>query len=492
MRLSELLKGIDILQSSMELTEEISGIFSDSRIVKSGGAFVAIHGENRDGNDYINEAFIKGASCIITDDYKSFTMNKKCILVSDSRKALAYMWNNYYGNPTSNMKIIAITGTNGKTSCAHYIYKILQTAGKKRGIISTIGCLINDASYEIGGGSEVTDISSAMTTPDPKILYSIFNEMRKSGVEYVVMEASSHALEQSKLSPLCFEVGAFTNLSPEHLDFHKNMEEYYNSKKKLFKNSKIAVINADDEYGKRLLSELSCKLVSFSTRSKADAYASDVKNSESGIRYELNMNNFDRIEIIGNICGEFSVYNTMLATLCALELGIEMGDIVSGIYDTKNISGRIEKVVNRDIFIDYAHTPYAMENVLTTLRKIAPKKRIIALFGCGGNRDKGKRAKMGEIASKLADMVIITSDNSRSESPIAIIRDILNGVGDNTSFVVIPNREAAIYFAIKEMRDNDLLVLLGKGHESYEIDKNGKHYFSEKEIIKRVLENDKV
>lgn len=487
MRLEELLKGVQIINSKLSLDEEIEKPCSDSRKCKNNSIFIAIRGQKRDGNEYIDEAFKNGAKCVITDQESTFLKIDNCVLVENSRRALAFVWNNYYCSPCENIKIIGITGTNGKTSCAYFLHSILMNAKKRVGLISTVECLINGESLDINGGGEVVDIDSAMTTPDPEILYGIFSKMRDENVEFVVMEVSSHALEHCRVDPIRFFGAVFTNLSAEHLDFHKNMESYFNSKKKLFEKTKFGIVNSDDDYGKRILSDAVCEIWSVSTIRNADFYANSIALSSHGINYFLN---FERtqLKIQTKISGRYTVYNSMLALACAIRLGINEDEALIGISSLEIIPGRMEKVFD-DVFIDYAHTPVAFENVLRAVREMSPNGRIIVVFGCGGDRDKEKRPQMGKIASKMADKVIISSDNSRSEKKNQIIIDILNGV-DGENFEVIPNRRDAIKRAIEIKRENDVLLLLGKGHEKYEIDTYGKHYFSEKDIVSEAI-NDK-
>ena len=479
MTLYELLDGVNIVSSKVDLNTEISKPFSDSRKATQNGLFVAIKGESRNGNDYINDALNGGACCAITDDEIVYSKCEKTILVINARHSLSYIWHNFYQKPTKSLNIIAITGTNGKTSCAYYLYNILRCAGEKCGLISTIECLINGVPFLTGGGSEVSDIASAMTTPDPEVLYNIFNEMKEKGVKYVVMEASSHSLSQSKLAPIDFLYGIFTNLSPEHMDYHKDMESYYLAKRSLFDKTQKAVVNVDDDSGRRLSSEIAS--IRCSLMENGDFVATDVFLDENGCDYILKRGK-TVINIKGKICGEFSVYNTMLASTCALDMGIEIDKVREGIFLTNKISGRLEKVRD-NIFIDYAHTPLAIESALKSIKKIAPQKRIISLFGCGGDRDKEKRPKMGKIATQLSDFTIITSDNSRSESLTNIFRDILSGIDDAVEFCLIPNRKDAIKYGISILKDNDIFILFGKGHENYEITQKGKSYFSEKDII---------
>ncbi len=489
MRLLELLNGTRVIGGERNLIKNVEGIFSDSRNAIKNGAFVAIKGEKRDGNNYIDKVIDQGAIAVITNDYKTFKKYECAVLVENAREALSYMWRNYYNNPTKNMKVVAITGTNGKTSCAYHLYSILKNAGKSRALISTIETLINDKRLDLGGGSEVLDISAAMTTPDPEKLFYAFNQMKEAGVEYVVMEASSHALEQEKLSSIHIDYAIFTNLSEEHLDFHKNMENYFMAKQRLFLKDTIGIINIDDKYGKRIKIP-NGEGVSCSKNKKSNFYVENLSFLENGYEYFLCFKD-KRVKIKGRLQGEHSVYNSLLSASCAISMGIDEKSVIQGIYSLCTVPGRLEKIEGHRIYIDYAHTPMAMEKILLQLKSKSSCGRLIALFGCGGDRDKSKRPKMAKIASEYADLCIITNDNSRTESPIAIIRDILEGMSDECDYVVIPNREKAIFYGISRMKSEDTLVLFGKGHEKYEIDKNGMHYFDEREIIRRALDNDK-
>ena len=479
MRLSELLQGVEIKKSNSDLNTYICKIASDSRKIRNNYVFVAINGETRNGNDYIENAKSNGAVVIITDDELSYGKHKSCVLVGNARFALAKMWSNYYGNPSKNIKTIAITGTNGKTSSAYYLYNVLKAANKKRGLISTVECLINDKKLDINGGTEVTDIYSAMTTPDPEILYSIYNLMKENGVEYVVIEASSHSLSQERLAGLEIEISAFTNLSREHLDYHKTMKAYFESKKKLFEKGSRCVVNIDDKYGKIIYEKFKDKSLGFSIKEKTDFLAQKIENTMYGNKFYVN-----ELNIETKNCGIYNVYNSLLAISVAKLLNIEDAFIKKGILKTTT-PGRLERYYDKNIFIDYAHTPLAMESVLSNVRAMMPQKRLVVLFGCGGDRDKGKRREMGCISSKYADTVIITSDNSRNENPNEIIKEIINGV--SIDFVVIRDRKEAIKYIASRITENDVLLLLGKGHEDYEIDEKGKHFFSEKRILDEVF-----
>ena len=488
MNLKEILTSVDILNSNVLFDKEIGKITSDSRKIEKNDIFVAIQGITRDGNEYINEALNRGACVIITDKLSSCLKNVPFILVKNARSALSNLCSNYYRNPSKEMKIIAITGTNGKTSTAFYLYNILKTAQKSVGAITTIECLINDEKIDIGDGSAVLDKYSAMTTPDSEVLFNIINKMREKGVEYLVMEASSHALSQGKLDGLDVDIGAFTNLSSEHMDYHKNMEEYFRAKQILFEKSKIGIVNIDDEYGKIIKKIYKNKIYTCSYKEKSDFFAVKIKNKQN--MHQFCFINGEKASVDIKIPGEFSIYNALLASACASVLGINSEYIAEGINSLYKIKGRLEKYYDKNIYIDYAHTPIATENVLNTLKNIEKDKALIVLFGCGGDRDKTKRPEIGKIASKYADVLIITSDNPRSENPLEIIKDIVRGVDKNKAHIIIPNRKDAILYATKLLNENSVVLLLGKGHETYEIDANGKHYFDERDVLKEAFAND--
>jgi len=489
MKLGDLLKGIDIIEKGASLETEIGFIANDHRRVKANTVFVAINGTKRNGNDYIGEALKKGAVTIITDDTKRAMDNLPYVIVGDAREALSKMWSNFYRNPSNNIKTVAITGTNGKTSSAFFLFNICRHVGISCALISTIGCFINEKPIEIDGGGSVSDVAAAMTTPDPETLQYLYNKMKENCVEVAVIEASSHALAQKRLCGIEIEIGAFTNLSREHLDFHGNLDEYFYAKEELFKISKLGIVNIDDEYGKRL-KEKYVNIYGFSTKEKTNFFANNIKLNSIGCEYSL-IHGEDKIDIKTDIIGKFTVYNSLLAASCAMLLGIEKTAIVEGIKMTKEIKGRLERYENKNIYIDYAHTPEAMKNVIQSIRRIDGKKRLIVLFGCGGDRDSGKRAEMGRICSAYADYTVITSDNPRSEDPQKIIADILSGVDKSKEYIVIENRKEAIEKIAPCLKENEILLLLGKGHEEYEITKDGKRFFSEREVLDRVFSSDK-
>ncbi len=489
MRLSELLDGVDIINSNQSFAKDIDNLTSDHRSIKQNSVFVAMKGTKRDGNVYVREAIENGCVAIVTENASICREEIPYILVKNARNAIAKMWSNFYNKPSKNIKTVAITGTNGKTSSAFFLYNILREANISCGLISTVGCYINGEEINTYGGGAVTDIFSAMTTPDPQILYYLYNRMKEKGAKIAVIEASSHALSQERLAGVDIEIGAFTNLTSEHLDYHKNLEEYFSVKEKLFDFCKIGIINIDDEYGKRLKHKYT-NSYTYSIKENADFRAEYVTLSAEGCKYKAKIKN-EHLDISTQIIGEFTVYNTLLAMSCASLLGVDAKAIKYGISKTANIKGRMERYGYKPIYIDYAHTPAAMEKAIKTLIKLEQNKRITVLFGCGGDRDKSKRAEMGKIATELADFTVITSDNPRTEDPNEIINDIICGLKKGARFAVIPKRREAIKYTASKLTENDVLLLLGKGHEEYEITREGKSKFSEREILDEVFSLDK-
>lgn len=507
MKLSELvsdLEGLNIIingrgvPSGSALLDEISeinikSVVTDSRRAENGSLMICIDGVKCDGNDYAADAIKGGAIALVTEQAEKLCRlcPKDTVIIEtdNARRACSYIYDKWYGKPSKRLKFIAVTGTNGKTSVTFMLKSIFESAFIKCGLIGTVRCysdkrVLNYISH---------DPSAAMTTPDPEQLYALLKDMADDGVEYVFLEATSHSLALEKLAPIMFEAAVFTNLTPDHLDFHKNMENYFSAKAKLFRRCRLAVINADDKYAARLrsevLSEGQCRGVSCSTKySFSDYYASDTVNKGvNGCEYKLISRGL-LMNIQCRIPGSFTVMNSLEAAAVAIEVGISPVTVHDALAALVGIDGRMESVslcpgANFSVFIDYAHTPDALENLLLTVRGFRRKgQRIVLLFGCGGDRDKSKRAVMGDIAARLADKVIVTSDNCRTEPPEKIIDDILKGIGRDVSYTVIPDRKCAIEYAIKEARYGDIILLAGKGHETYEITAAGKRPFNEKEI----------
>ncbi len=455
---------------------EISGITSDSREIKEGYAFVCIAGVTDDGHNYAQKAASLGASIVITQR-KMGVANE--IVVPDTRKIYANMCATWFGNPADSLKLVGVTGTNGKTSITYMLKSILEHAGHKVGLIGTIQNMIGDEA-----------IATKNTTPGVYELNRLFALMREKGCEYVVMEVSSHALDQKRVCNLCFDAAIFTNLTQDHLDYHITMENYLAAKKELFKMCKVAIVNSDDDYCEQLISGLDCKIVSYSLGDSSTYSAKAVNYYPASVEYELVSNDILN-HIKFNTGGKFSVYNSMCAVVTALELGMPISTVAEAIESIEGVKGRAESVpTGRDftVIIDYAHTPDGLKNILKTFRD-CEKNRVIALFGCGGDRDKTKRSIMGNIAVRYADYVIVTSDNPRSENPGEIIKDILVGTqGSSTPVKVIENRIDAINYAVSIAQKNDIIVLAGKGHETYQILNTGTIHLDEREIVKEALE----
>ena len=479
MNLSELCNAAGI-KCGFEI--DIKGIKSNSSKVEKGDLFVCIKGLNKDGHNYVSEAVNRGAAAVVAEH--ELEASVPVIITDNTRRILPLMYNAWYGYPTRKLKLIAVTGTNGKTSVTHMIRAILDVAMYKTGLIGTVSCYSGNNKLDVRG----SDPCANMTTPDPEELFKILSVMADDGVEYVIMEASSHALALDKLEGLEFEAAVFTNLTPEHLDFHKDMDDYFSSKAKLFEKAKRKIINTDDPYGKKLRdtcpnSSSGCSII----RKCCEYFANDIKDmGVDGSEYYF-ISPTKQFLVRTPLIGRFNVMNTLEAAACAIELGVPPSSVKCALSSMCGVRGRLERVKlgtisDYSVFIDYAHTPDALKNLLETVCRIRKcNERVVLLFGCGGDRDKSKRRKMGEIAAEYADLTVITSDNSRSEEPADIIAEIALGIG-NSEHVVIENRTEAIEYVIKHAQKGDIILLAGKGHEEYEIDKNGKHPFDEKKI----------
>ncbi len=493
MEISKLLTGTDVAINTLG-SMEINGIAYDSRRVCKGDVFVALDGRNTNGSRYAVCAENNGAALYIGEK-RVDGLKIPQLLTKNARRTLAYMYANFYGNPQNEMRIIGVTGTNGKTSTAFMLKTILAHSGYKTALCGTVNCMIGESEYtpDVSGISESN--FHTMTTPDPDVLYMMMREMADAGVEILVMEVSSHALALEKLVPVSFEIGIFTNLTEEHLDFHRTMDEYLGAKSKLFNQCKKGIFNLDDKYSNRLLELVSCEKIGFGIDNHSDCFAENIVNhGVHGSEYVLHSRNA-RFKIKTSIPGRFTLYNTLAAAVAARELSVNLITVQNALYALNGICGRLERIKlgfegnGISVFIDYAHTPFAMENLLRCVNDFRENgQRIVTLFGCGGDRDKDKRSVMGKIAVEMSDFVIITSDNSRSEEPQSIINDILLGIGTYDNYTVIENRKTAIEYAIENAMSGDIILLVGKGHEQYEIDKDGMHPFSEIEIAEKAAE----
>ncbi len=480
MKLSEICQKTDITCPEYLKDIEVLGITSNSKRVREGYIFVCLDGIKHDGHRYINDALLHGAVAVIIEK-QSFSFERS-ILVGDTRSTLAKMMNVFCGEPTRKLKFIAVTGTNGKTSVTVMIKNIFDKANIKSEVIGTI----NNSSFLTNS----YDLTANFTTPDPEELYPMLRRISDAGMEFVIMEASSHALKLKKLEPIEFELGIFTNLTQDHLDFHPTMEDYFKSKLTLFDKCRRGIINIDDDYGKLILKNSPCIISTCSIKQVADYRADDIVYcGTSGVKYKFK-NKEKEIDVFCNVPGEFSVYNSMQAFASAIELGIDEHIVRDAFKSFGGVVGRLEKIDFFEgwgfaAFIDYAHTPDALQKLLDTVNGFKREnQRVVLLFGCGGDRDGKKRKIMGQIASDNADLVVVTSDNPRSENPNTIINDILEGMKGKSNFAVIPNRRDAIEYAIATARDNDIILLAGKGHENYEINAYGKSHFDEREILR--------
>ena len=481
MKLAELLRDVDTLEMHAPEDLDISGLAYDSRAVTPGEAFVAIRGYESDGHKYIPQAAEKGTACVICEEKPA--VDVPYVIVRDSRMALALGSRNFFGDPASRMKLIGVTGTNGKTTTTYLVKHMLELErGAKVGLIGTNGNMI---------GSEF--LHTERTTPESFELQKLLREMADAGCTHVVMEVSSHSLVLHRVAGLHLAVGIFTNLTQDHLDFHKTMENYAKAKSLMFDMCDKAVINLDDEWSKFMLDHCHCPALTFSESEHGDLRAHDIELRSSGVSFTAEYaGERERVEL--GIPGLFSVYNALGVIGTGLSLGLSLGECAHSLISAKGVKGRVE-VVPTDgdytILIDYAHTPDALENVLKSMRAVT-KGRLVALFGCGGDRDRTKRPIMGRIAADNADFVVVTSDNPRTEQPEAIIADIVAGMeGTTTPREVICDRPAAIEWAIEHHQPGDVIVLAGKGHEDYQIVGHTKHHMDEREIVADILEKRK-
>jgi len=466
------------------LNIEINKIEYDSNKIEPGDVFVAIKGFNEDGHKYISSAIENGAIAVVAQkdeiDVIQVPENITLVITENTRKTLAEISAKYYGNPASKLRIIGITGTKGKTTTAYMIRDIMLASGKKIGMIGTIYNTYLDKQIE-----------AYRTSPESLDLHKLLKDMVDNGIEYVVMEVSSHALELYRVHGIKFEIGVFTNLGREHLDFHKDMDSYLAAKAKLFDQSVFGVINADDIYTPKLLKKVKCKYAKYGLDNEANVSATDIRINNNYVDFKMYINK-QLQTITVPIPGKYTVYNAIAAVAVTSMLGAQMEDVLKGLAEVK-VPGRSEIVeIGKSfaVLIDYAHNPSSLEAILINTKKYI-KGRAILVFGCGGNRDTEKRASMGEIAGKYADFTIITTDNPRDEKPANIAKDIEEGMKRTKGlYKVIENRKEAIEFAMRIAWKNDTVILAGKGHETYqELAKGKKIHFDEREIVKKAAEN---
>lgn len=481
MKLLEVLNKVEGIQVRGNLALEINEIKCDSRLVNPGDMFVAVVGYKTDGHEYLQNVVNAGASVIAVEeghvDIDNIPNEITVIVAQDTRKLLAICACNYYGNPSREFKLVGVTGTKGKTTTTYMIKSILERAGKKVGLIGTIANMIGDKSIE-----------ASRTTPESIDLQKLFRQMADEKVDVVVMEVSSHSLALDRVYGCMFDIAVFTNLTQDHLDFHENFDNYLAAKAKLFTMAKEGFVNCDDMYAKKLMNLATCPITTYGIDNNPYVSARDIIITNSYSDFKLPFNKMmQRIRV--SIPGRFTVYNALAAICVAVKLGADVDHVVEGLENIK-VPGRSEvvpNVRNFTVMVDYAHSPDSLENILRAVKSYT-KGKVICVFGCGGDRDKGKRPMMGEIAGKIAGYTVITSDNPRSEDPKEIIREIEEGIKKTKGqYTVIVDRKKAIEHAIRKAQKNDLVLVAGKGHETYQEIKGEKHHFDDKEVIAEAL-----
>jgi len=479
MKLRELLADVKVLKSNADMELEIADVAYDSRKVQPGGMFVAISGFATDGNRFIPMALEKGAAVIVTA--KEPEGQIPYVLVESDRLALAYVGRNFFGNPAASMQMIGVTGTNGKTSSTLLLKHVLEVVkGAKVGLMGTMENIIGDE-----------HIPADRTTPESFELQALLGRMRDAGCTHVIMEVSSHAIALDRVAGITYDVASFTNLTEDHLDFHKTMENYCDTKAILFGRCRKAVGNRDDHWYDRLCGNACCPVLTVSAKGNADLYAEDMELLSDGVSFTA-ISGDNRVEVKLPIPGKFTVYNALNVLGMAMQLEISLADAAAALRSAQGVKGRVEVVPtpgkDYTVLIDYAHTPDGLENVLSSGKGFC-KGRLIAVFGCGGDRDPIKRPIMGKIGTDIADIAIITSDNPRTEEPAKIIEDIVKGIDPSkNNYEIIENRPAAIRHAMDIAEKNDIIILAGKGHETYQEINGVKHHLDEREVVAAYLE----
>jgi UDP-N-acetylmuramoyl-L-alanyl-D-glutamate--2,6-diaminopimelate ligase len=483
MKLKDLFQDMPGIRFNGNGGAEILGLAYSSKEVQPGFLFAAIRGEKRDGFDFIEEALQRGAAAVLSDRPRPESWKSPWVQTIDVREALALAAATFYGHPSMKLKVIGITGTKGKTTLTYLLESIFQKAGFPVGVIGTINYRWPDMAQP-----------APRTTPEAPDLQRMMSEMRSRGVSHCVIEASSHALDLKRVWGVHFDIAVFTNLSAEHLDYHASMEDYFEAKKKLFflnAKKRTAVVNLDDPWGKRLISELPLTTVSFGLEPAAIVRAAEFRLSETGIKAEVDYPG-GQVKICSALMGKHNLYNILAAAATGLALNIPVPTIKEGISALKNIPGRLQKIENElgiQVFVDYAHTAQAIRSLLETIRDLKPH-RILLVFGAGGDRDKSKRPRMGEVAASLADLSFITSDNPRSEDPLAIIADIEKGFTEKgaKNYKIVPDRREAIVQALAAARKGDYVLIAGKGHENYQVFKDKTIHFDDVEVVRSALQ----
>ncbi|MDF7801327.1 UDP-N-acetylmuramoyl-L-alanyl-D-glutamate--2,6-diaminopimelate ligase [Pontiellaceae bacterium B1224] len=484
MKLNALLESITSVVTSGSSTADVVGVTCDSRAVKPGWLFVAISGHQVDGSEFITQAVSNGAIVVVSENELSLGSGVVHVQVNQARVALAEAANAFYGDLSRTMPIIGVTGTNGKTTTTYMIRDVLRADGRKPGLLGTVA-------YEIGERV----LPAARTTPEAPDIHALFAQMKDAGCDAAVMEVSSHAIALHRVHGIDFNISVFTNLTQDHLDYHNDMATYFDVKSKLFQmlekdHDHKAVINMDDPWGRKLIEEKNLKadVVSYGFHERAMVFASDASVKAGGTSFRV-VTPWGDADIHLQLLGRFNIHNALAALSVGGLCGVGLPTMVRALENIRAIPGRlelVEKRKGRKFFVDYAHTDDALKNVLTTLREIC-KGRLIVVFGCGGNRDRGKRRMMGQVAAALADYSIVTSDNPRDEEPEAIVADIVEGFEDPASFTVVLDRFDAIKKAVRMAKRKDVVLIAGKGHETYQEFKGTIVPFDDRETVRELM-----
>lgn len=470
MLLSELLRGVEVRNDYTD--REISDVTDNTKNVSENCAFVCVRGAHFDGHSFAAEAVKNGAAAVIASDDTGVSQQ---IIVDDTRKAYALMCKNLFGRSCEKLSVIGITGTNGKTTTAFIIKDILSHFGIKSGLIGTVKNMVGEKSFH-----------TELTTPDPHVMHELFKMMEDDGIKYCIMETSSQAFHQMRLAGMHFKVGVFTNLTQDHLDYHGTIDEYKRCKKQLFINCDKAVVNSDDASGAYMTNGIKAEVLSYGINNSADYKATDIVLHENKVSYLLN----GKYNVDFHIPGGFSVYNSLAAIGGVAALGFDLQKITQAIGEAHPVAGRLELLktgTEYGVIIDYAHTPDGLEKAINAVRSFT-KGRVITVFGCGGDRDKTKRPKMAKTATALSDIVVVTTDNPRTEDPDEIIKDVLVGtVGAKCEVVSVTDRTKAIEYSLSIAKKGDTVLLAGKGHETYQIIGKVRNHYDEREIVAEIL-----